>query len=257
MSISQEHENEIRTRVNAVEDTRKAGMAFEDFVKEYARYLAQAEIDKDDLLGAGFSWEDKALYDSMLFMLSEEHADRILAEGVKSAVEEEFDKRMPLAKLYEKTLYKVGKYIAKRTSDTSFLSSFKQVKIIDSDINSLSNIIVLAELVATDPEMALKIKPGKVEVNEGYLSIVKKEAHELIALDAQVDSTTDERSIHVEIQRKLITICLDAIDDIIEYADSAFLIDRDYFNEHYTNHVRRERYKASLKMQEDVPVLEG
>ncbi len=251
MAITEEQKAQILSLIKQVSEIRSPGMSYEVYSQEFARYLAQAEVDKSYLLGAGLLWEDKALYDAFLFMLSEEHADRILAEGLKTPEKEEFDEKMGNADLNEDILYRVARFIDKRTEDESFKRSFKQIKINSSDFITLSNIITLCDLIATEPELALKIRPGQTEVNENYLTFVKAEAHYLIELDAKVHSTGNDRSYHVELQKKLITLCINATDEIIEFADAAFINDRDYFQEHYTNHVRRERYKATLRAQEE------
>lgn len=252
MSMTAELEAIIIANIKAVTKIRGAGMAFEKFLKEYARYLAQAEIDKDPLTSAKFQWEKKALYDGYLYMLTEERADRIIAEGIKSSAKQDLTNVMPGLKIYLETLIKVCKFIIERTANKNFEASYKMVKFSNKRITILNNIIYLAELIETELELAAQISPGGEEINQEYLDKVNGEAHHAIELEAQAESSTSERSLHVDIQNKLITLCLDAQHEIITFADSAFINDRAYFKEHYTNHVRREMYKQSKKEDETV-----
>lgn len=247
MSISEENKAIIITRAKAVEEPKTTGMTYDKFVKEYARYLAQADKDKDALIGAKFDWAEKEIFDDYLYMLTDERAARIVAEGKKSAAQDELESRMPTMKLYRDSLIKVCKFIDKRTKSAPFKSSFKMIEHTTSTINILNNIITMSELIETEPELAARISPGHIDITPEYLKLVQSDARSCISLEATAYSSDNERSEHVANQNKILTLCMDAISEIVEYADSAFLTNREYFNEHYTNHVRRAKYKSRVK----------
>lgn len=247
MSISEENNAKIIANMNQIEEPRSTGMSFDNFVKEFARYLAQADKDKEALLGAKFVWEDKELYNDYLYVLTDERAIRIVAEGKKTAIQEELTGRMKIMKLYLDTLIKVCKFIKKRTRNSAFAVSFNLIENGSSTITILNNIIGLVELIETEPALAARIAPGSVDITPEYLALVKSDARHCITLYAAVNSSESERSIQVAVVNRLITLCLDAIDEIIEYADAAFITNRAYFKEHYSNHVRRAKYRKALR----------
>lgn len=254
MTITEERKTVVLTEAVAVAENRKTGMSFDLAFKEYSRYLAQADIDKDELIAAGLDWPTKEKYNDYRYMLSEVHADRIGAEGVHNAAQEALLSGMEKAALYLATLVLAAKRIIKKSGDSGFKASYKKVKFRVNTLVILKNIIILADLIEPLVDVIGSYKPGKIEVNVGYLELVKAEAHSLIELEAEAKSSGSLRAEKVQLQNQLITLCLDAQDEIVDYAEAAFLTDKDYFNKYYSNQVRKKQYRDSLKEEgETIP----
>lgn len=250
MTISEELRVKISERLDAIVEFKKPGMSYANHCKEFGRLMAQAEIDKEDLVDVGLDWEEKEIGDAIQPMLMDEHSERINAEGEKSEDEKLLDEKITAFDKAKVILFKVSGYIEKRTPNESFHASLKIIKKSESTIDLLDIVVQLVDLVSTEQELALQIKPAKTAVTAEYLATLKSDILSCAELQSRVQVSSSLSAIHVENQRRLITLSMEIEDIIIEFADSAFAFDRAYFKEHYVNHVRRAQYRARLRAQE-------
>lgn len=254
--ISAEEKTVVLTNAKALDYTRKAGMSFDMAFQEYSRVLGQAEIDKDDLIAAGLEWPEKALFDTYLLMLNDVHADRICAEGVYSTAKEALISGMSKAELYLTCLVLAAKWIMRKSKDRSFKASYKKITFNKSPLKVLKNIGILADLVEPMISFLGTYKPAKIAITPEYLELVRAEARDLVKIVSEEAGTATLRSQKVILQNKILTLCLDAQEDIVAYAEAAFVTNEEYFEEHYSNQARKKLYRASQKSEEQVIIEE-
>lgn len=251
MPETKEMQASIEAQIEQVTEIRKPNMAIVTFISEFSRYLAQVEKDLAPLTSAGFNPALLPLYIALFDMLNLEHAKRVAAEGKSSSSAEAFQSGMKNAKIYKDVLKVVLKFVLAETGDSTVKAAYDKIKPGTSNADILHDIQSMIVVLREHLSMASLIKPAGQDINDNYLDTVFNETQEVLALEGEVSATSTIRSIQVERQNKLITLAMDAIDKIKQYAEAAFIMDKDHYSEYYTNQVTRQRY-STKSSEEDI-----
>lgn len=257
MAVTEDMRVIINGEADDLDHIRKSGMSFDDLTGEFSRYLAQATLDKDKLLMAKYPWKEMEKNAAYLEMLTEEHGDRINSEAAVSGATKEYKEMLKKVDMYRNVLIMEVKHIIDETNDSKVIGAFKKLFDGEREIDRINDIFPLAAIVEEHLDVAATYSPGGLDVNQGFLDLVSREAQDTLKLKGASETSDTERSQHVERQNILITLCLNAIDKIKKYAEGAFLTDNAYYVEHYSNHVFRDRYnKAQMAEKEEEEVEE-
>lgn len=237
----------IKQEISYVRELKEPGMAFEEFSGEYARYMAQKDIDKDALLAAGMPPELMEKYDGYDYVLTHEHALRLVAEGAISPALLEFENGFPKCILYRRVLRSTLEFMMDEESGDAIKKAYKKIMKGTGTLAALHDIISFATLIEQNLELAAGIKPNGMPITQEYLDLVQEDTYKMQKLLAKIETSTPERSIHVETQKRLITLCIKAEAKLKQYAKAAFVTKEEYYKENYSNHVFRERYRNNVR----------
>ncbi len=247
MIISDEMQATIESQIATLVMTRKPGMSIEKFIGENGRILAQAELDEDALVRAGFTPNNVILFRGYLYMLTEEHGSRIIAVGDSSDSSKTFDAMMDNLLKKRTIMIAIAQFIIKRVNSSEIKRAYERIKKGTTVLAYIQDVISLSELIQLHLPIAAQIRPAGELVDEAFIQEATALSHTLYDFYSQTEITDSDRMRHVERQNKLITLCMDAEILIKEYAHAAFLFDQEYYDEHYVNRVIRDRYRQSLK----------
>lgn len=240
----------IRSEMNALSSFKEPNMKFDAFSGENGRYLAQMKIDKPALLKAGMSEELMTKFMDYNYVLTNEHALRLIHEGTGSPELVEFNTRLETSMFNLDCLKATLQYIMDEHKDDSVRIAYKKIMKGSGIQAKLNDIISFATLVEEHLDLAAEIKPDGKEINQEYITAVREDTYDMLRLYATVQSTTPDRTLHVDAQNRIITLCINAETKLKNYAKAAFVSDKEYYTEHYVNHVFRERNKANQRQAE-------
>ncbi len=244
----------IKQEISLVKEIKEPGMGFDPFSGEYARYMAQMKIDKDALMIAAMKETLMEKFNAYYYVLTNEHALRLVTEGTGSPELIEFAEKYKFSTLYRDSLLSVLQFIMDEIENTAIKAAYRKIMKGDGTQAKLNDVISLATLVEQYLDLAAEIKPGGVTIDKAYLDLVRAHTYEMLELHALVQSTAPDRSVHVATQNKLITLCLKAETKLKRYAKAAFVVNKDYYDEHYVNHVQRDKYRKEQREADNTPV---
>lgn len=251
MLIAPEMKELIDEKIGQVDYERKINLKKHQIMHRYCRFLAQIEVDKEDLIRSNFDWSKQPYFAALLTYLHEVHADRVAAEGKGPgyrirALMPKFGKSRMILKL-------VLKYVIGKTQDGNLISVYNKVKQGRGNLDTFHDILAMASVLKDYLDIAAAYTPGGTLVDNEYLDRISAETEEVLQLEGLTSSTGSERSILVAKQNKLIILCLEAIDYIKEYARGAYFMNMNYFREHYTIHDMQKPAIDTRDQQETAP----
>lgn len=234
MEITEELRASINAKAESLTIIKRPQRDYNFHMNRLGRYLAQIEVDKDDLVQSNFNWDNATIYGGIHTMINEIHAKRVAAEGKGSTPGEQFRALAKKMKMYRKVMTIVLEHVIKRNSSPSLKAAADKIKKGSTNIDAVRDVLALCEVLKDHLEEAKGITPRGILVNEDYLTVVSAEAEKTLDLEGPADNTGTERSKLVDMQKRLLMLSVHAIDDIKEYAKAAYFMDMDYYREHYT-----------------------
>lgn len=256
MALSLELNQTIEQKIAEVDSGlyRRPGTSLNKFIDAYSSILAQTSKDSAKLIGAGFNGSNIPLYNGYLELLSLTLGER---RGVSPDSQENrvvFDTQMVLAELDKKRLMVVANYIAGKLNDKTINRNLKEIAKGNGIIDTLCDDLALTAIVKKYPQLASQIRPGQFEVTEEYCDQVRKRAVDLLALKGFVVEQGVPQNFQVDRQNRLITLCMEAISDIREFANAAFFDNTKYYNDFYASPFRQQSSGSDDTSDEADPV---
>lgn len=251
MDMDPELKQKIEAAMAAVTDKRSANMKIHLFLLRINQYSAQLLKDKDKLIGAKYDWEKYAFFLGLVTYLTQVHADRIAAEG--KGARQVFGAKMKKIKMYCTILILVTEHVIDRTGDEAVKAALKKIREGTTNLDTLVDLLALASLLREYLDIAKEFTPEEIEVNDAYLDMITAEAEGLLTLAGKPKTETGERAALVDKQERLITVCMDEIDDIKKFGKGAFCLHMDYYNKHYPLHRVKDGNSNSTENDTDVP----
>lgn len=233
MPASEENRKRVEEELKGVTRDHKPQPNYDAFADRLARVLAQAEVDKDKLIFANFNWEKKELYETRFTMLNEAHAKRVAAEGKGYTPQNEFAEKVRKMEMYSETMVLRLQYISKETGDKTIDAALHEIRKGRSQRDIIRDVLALTSVVGEHLDFEGGVFPNGMNVNAEYLEMVATEAEALLHTAGDIKTVKSPRKILVERQRKLITLCQDAITDIKFFAKGAFNTNKQYYKDHY------------------------
>ncbi len=231
MPVEAEQKALIETQIAAVSETRKLNMKMHAFLHRSNRYIAQIEIDKEPLIKTGYIWLRAEHFMALVTMLTETHADRVAAEG--KGARQLFGAEMEKMRTYRTILTLVVGHVIDKTNSEEVKSALKKIKHDHTNLDTLHDVLALASILNDNLDLVGDFTPGGIEVDDSYLEKVTGEVEELLTDEGKPNSATSERAMLVDRQEKLVTLCLDSLDEIKKYAKGAFFMDMSYYRKNY------------------------
>jgi hypothetical protein len=246
MELSPQLNDTIEREMAAVHknDILRPGMGFDDFSKEYANVLAQADEDEAPLTRAGFDFTLMPKYYGYLDKLASEHADRVNAEADRSASQQAFAAAMSKANTDNSRLMTLARYVVKRSGRPEDRRVYNEIRKGVGDVSTLNDNLALVGFIRRNADLASEVRPGGVEIDETVLTNVEEESFAFLKLRAKAAASKDDASANVERQNQLITLCIRALREIKLFAEMAFYDDVDRYNRFYASPSRRAARQA-------------
>lgn len=237
----------VNQEIDDLTKLRTTGMSHFDFLKEMGRYVAQATMDKEELMSVGMPEELFVKCDAYVVMLFEANAKRDVAEGKSSTAYDELIAGEPEMDLMRDILLITLEYIILFGDDSEVKAAFKNCKKGKGRVGRLQNNLSFLTLIEPHLELLQGFTPAGQVIDQTYLDSCSQKLHHTIDLVAEHNASETVRGKAVQRLKKLSSLCLDAIDEIKLYAKAAFLQDKEYYKEKYVNQVHRKSYRKSLK----------
>ncbi len=255
MPVEAELRATIEADIQAVSDIRSVSMKMHDFIHRLNGYAAQIVIDKEQLTKTGYNQNKEVYFITLIDMITETHADRNAAEG--KGTREQFRATMDQMRLYRTVLILVTEHIIDKTGNEEIKTALKKIRSDHTNLDILHDILALASILNDHWELADDFTPGGVEVNDEYLHIVTIKVEALLKHEGKPNQKSSERAMLVLKQDKLITLCLNAIDEIKKYAKGTFFMDMPYFRKHYTLYEKEEHNSdVADQMDEELSTMQ-
>ncbi len=224
---------------------RRPSMSIEQFITEHARILARAEKDKDILVAAKFNWSRKELFDYQLKYLLLANGERTRASLKAPETRARFDEEMSRVKTDFVIIREVVSFIVKNGNDPKLSSRLKKRVSGRGKLAILINTLDLVAIISEHETLAQKICPGGVEINAPYLQRLSERALSLLRMKGLDVIEGVPCNLAVDRVRKLITLCINAREEIKQFAHAAFINDLDHYYRYYADEVRRSRKRLA------------
>lgn len=250
MPITAEMQEKIDNDIAQVAYDRNTKLTIHQVMERFGRFVAQIEIDKEDLIRSKFDWTKQPYFAALSIYLYEVHAARAAAEGKGPGAK--LREAMPRFKMNHKVLSLVLKFVIGKTNNQNLIKVYDKVKQDNNNLDTLHDILIMTVALRDFLDIAADFAPRGINVNEGYLDVITEEVEELLVINGETLTSGTDRGKLVDKQNKLIVLCLEAIDYIREYAEGAFCLDMDYFKEHYTIN-DFHRHKTTQEEEEETP----
>ena len=254
MEISNEQRSIIEQESAALQpsDYLRLNMSYDDFVAEYSGLLGQATQDSSALSAAGFDMSSIVRCYGYLEMLTTVHTERVLADSAPGSVRSEFNQRMPVAQADRRILMAAIRFIELRRPQKELERICKAIRKGSTQVDILSDNLVLTGIIRKHMDLAAQIRPGGVSIDEMFLGKVEKDAFELLKLKGIVNATDSDTRESIDMQNRLITLCIRAQREIKLFAEFAFYNDLDYYNRYYTSATARAMNRSAARKAESV-----
>lgn len=256
MAISPELEQAIEQDMKKLKskDIRRPGSSINKFMNDLSVIKAQAEKDKPSLVNAGYNESSLIRTDALLILLSLTHGERRGTTPVSAEKRAFFDQQMPLANLDKKRLSIVCSHIAESCGNKKVLRNYRVILQGSSMIDTLNDNLAMVSLVRDYPGLASQVKPGGVAIDETYCNEVKTRAMELLSICGAVSNENNSTDTLIDRQNRLITLCINSINEIKKYAHAAFFEDPEYYNRHYVLNSYSKNDDEETTKEEKEPV---
>lgn len=232
MAIDAEMKTQINDQIAQIDYERQTNLSIHQIMDRFTRMLAQIDIDKEDLIRSKFDWSKQPYFAALSVYLYEVHADRVAAEGKGPG--SKLKELMPKFTMNHKVLCLVTKFIIKKTENPNLITAYNKVKEGSGKIDILHDILALSSALRDFLDLTAEYTPRGIHITEVYLDVLTQEVEDLLTINSTTKNSGTERGILVDKQSKLITLCLEAMDYIRQFAEGAYCLDMDYFRKHYT-----------------------
>lgn len=219
---------------------RRPAMSINNFVVAYGSFVSQTEHDIDDLAACGLDRTKlpyyKGLQETLILTVGERRGTTALSQEKKAV----FDQNMTLAEIDRKRLLIVANYITSIVNDKNAQRNLAEIQKGSGIIDTLCDNIALVAFVSKNMRLAAQIRPGKFEITSAYLDEVNKRAMDLLSLKGYSFEKEFAQNTLVDRQKRVCTLCLDAVAEIRQFAYAAYFDNVDYYNEFYAGPFRKE-----------------
>ena len=230
--IKQQIEDKMAALTEA--EYRHPDGGLDDFMTDISRLIGQAKKDRTELERANFPYETSMpLYEGYLEILALEHGQRVNADQQRGDAQVQFAEGMPLAQNHRKILMKAARFVVAKSTDEEPMKVYKMIQKGRGQVDTLNDNISLVAFCTSHQDLASKINPDGQAITPEYLGTVETQAVSMLKLRGETSMAEGERNRRVDRQRRLITLLLNAEQDIKLYADAAFVFDSDRYNNDY------------------------
>jgi hypothetical protein len=246
MNVPEETVTKVEAEIALIsrEDYLRPPYSLSRFIQEHSELLAQAAEDGVLLSGAGFDLSQLPLFQASLKMLSVAHSLRVQSSFDKTEAEIAFANGMPAAKSDKVVLLSAARYVVATSEDKEAKRIYDAISKRDTNISVLQGNLSLVKFLRKYAAIASQVRPAGVAVDDDFLGRVEGEALELIQLQGEAATDSDDTSIHLERQNKLVTLCVRHQRQIKLFARMAFCLDMDHYSKFYTTPDRRTVLEA-------------
>ncbi len=256
MTISAELTAVIEAEAAAltVDKYRKLSSSLDDFLVEFGGNLAQADTDKDKLVGAKFDWSKMEKFRGYFELLTIVHGQRVGLAPASVQKEPDYIAKMEAAKTDRRYLARIAGHIAEVAEDKNAAQTYHTINKGSSDIDTLNDIMAFVPFIRRYPDLAKQICPNCVEITDAYLDEAMARAIDLFKMRGYVVSKGIPENMNVDRQNRFITLCLNAQSEIKKFADSAFCENPAYYDAHYASTIRKAAKPAPAPVAEPAAV---
>lgn len=250
MPLAPEMKKLIDEKLANLDHEHQTRLTIKQVMDRFSRMVAQVDVDKDALITTNFDWTKQSYYNALSIYLYETHAERTAAEGKGPGAQ--LREHMPKFNTIHKKLSLVCNFAIEKTGNQNLQTAYNKIKEKGNNLDTLQDILALAVVLRDFIDIVAAFTPGGTLVNDEYLDTVTKEVEDLLQENGETNNSGTERGKLVDKQRRLITLCLDAIDEIRIYAEGTFYDNMDYFKQHYQIydfHKNRESHTEEDEVQ--------
>lgn len=208
---------------------------FELYHPHYAYMVQQMKIDWNRLKATGMTDTLRLKFECYHFLSKRKQIEVLSKKRKVPTFSNEYNDKMAQAEIYLQSLILVIYHIVDISNDETILTHFKSIKKGSSTVHKLHNIIDYLALVERHIDKTSDIKPGGVDIDMKYIYRVRGEIYSLLQLHALHYSDTCEIKNREKIKHSLVALMMQAEKKLKQYARAAFLLERDYYNSHYTS----------------------
>lgn len=199
----------------------------------FAHLMQQMKIDWNMLQATGMSMTLRQKYECYLFLSKGKQIEALSKNRNALTFSDEYNEKMATAEVYLQSLILVIYHIIDTTNDETILNHFKSIKKRSSTVQKLHNIIDYLAIVERHLDKATDIKPGGVTIDITYIYRVRTEIYSLLQLHALHYSEYCEIKNRDNTRQSLVALMIQAEKKLKQYGRAAFLLERDYYNQHY------------------------
>lgn len=233
MELTIEEQSRIDQAIAAVDKYKRPQSSFDNFTQWFAQILDQSEQDKEALILAGYYWQKHAYAKTLFTYLKKIHSDRIAAEGKSPAPNEEFNSKLKKMRKYRTSLSLLLNFIIGKSKRNKGKASLQIAQKGRTNLDVINDIIALTAVLKEHPDHIGSIKPRGKEVTMELLEHLAEEAGELLHLEGEAQSSASERTILVDKVNRTITLSIEAIKEIKQFAKIAFRKNTAYYKRRY------------------------
>jgi len=213
---------------------RKSGISTSRFIDAYSTILGRVQKDIDTLMSAGFSPDKLPLYYGYLEMLSTVFASRTCSTSSQQKVRATLRSEMQALLIDKKRLSIIADFVTRISDTASVRERMRGIPKQKATHSQLQQILELVRIVKEFPHYMPQIKPGAFTINDAYLDSVEKRAMNLLSQSATLARRGAMENPLVDRTNRVITLCLNAISDIREFANAAYIDDKAHYRKYYT-----------------------
>lgn len=213
-------------------DYRSTTLSAQGILRSYSGLMYQVKKDKVPLVESGFEWERMPKYEGYLTVLADVNAERVITVPSSPEEKKDFDRRMEAAEIVRRKLRMVVSHIIDVTDSDELRTAYRLIAEKSGQVDTLQDNRSYIGIIRRYPEIARELKPGGVEMTSDILDEIYKEADALLSVLGADDHPRNEA---VDLQNRIITLCLNAQTYIKKYARAAFVDDPEYYNRYYAD----------------------
>lgn len=257
MSISPEMNTMLESKMENLKRDQilRSGRSYNDFTDEFSGLLAQATEHRPILEASGFSFALMEEFNAILEKMVLVHGERVAAEGHADDAVKEYKEEMPKAKNNKKILSAVIRYLIAKTDDHEIKKMYDIVRKGHSQIDTLSDIISMTNIIRKYSEICFQVSPGGTTINEEFLEEVHQHALNLVALKGQADVVVQDMQNEVSRLNRITSLAVEAEREIKLFAEMAFYNDIEKYNQYYASSSLRARNSAKRSKKSDEEII--
>lgn len=250
--VSPKTREQIEKEMSEVTSYRSSPLTAHETIGYMSSVLAQFEKDEKVLAAAGADVSKKPYFYGLFETLSAVNVDRVTSVGEISPESKEFREKAGKIEDTGKMLRVVVNHIVKKSDDPKVERIYRQIRDGSGQVNALQDVLSYIQMIRFHPELAAEVNPGGVKVTSKLLDEVERQTAALLKKVGAATGDGYARNVNVERQKQILTLCLDAIAYIKDYAKIAFYNDMEYYSKNYLPRVRRSGGKSASDEEGDL-----
>lgn len=250
--VSPKINEQIEKEMGEVTSHRSSPLTVQENIGYMSSVLAQFEKDEKVLAAAGADVSKKPYFYGLFETLTAVNVDRVTSVGEVSPESKEFREEAEKIEDTGKMLRVVVNHIVKKSDDPKVVKIYRQILDGSGQVNALLDVLSYIQMIRFHPELAAEVNPGGVKVTPKLLDEVERQTTALLKKAGVAAGDGYARNVNVERQKQILTLCLDAITYIKDYAKIAFYNNMEYYKKNYLPRIRRSGGKSASDEQGDV-----